>query len=185
MEIREWNRVDGPSGHHIRVNLQKIQIWAVQRFKTVIGLATATNGCIPLAFNFWFQKLFFLNFPLCLRISLNINNILILLNYLPFADPLTFLFYQQTVSITQHFAINKPISARSSFAFMELQVKPPGSRLLSSINAFFGAWCSEYPSSQILQSVLEPLTMSELRGWEGLHAPLHLATETLLLKKNG
>lgn len=47
---------------------------------------------------------------------------------------------------------------------------------------YFGAWCSEYSSSQILQSVLEPLTMSELRGWEGLHAPLHLATETLLLK---
>lgn len=129
--------------------------------------------CIPLAFNFWFQKLFFLNFPLCLRISLNINNILILLNYLPFADPLTFLFYQQTVSITQHFTIKKPISAWSSFAFMELQLKPPGSRLLSSINAFLE---HGVVSTHHLRSCNQFLNHSQCPNSEDGRAYMHLST---------
>lgn len=61
--------------------------------------------CIPLAFNFWFQILFFLILFLCLCIRLKKTNSVKLC---AFGDPLYFLFYQQTTSIAQLSALNKP-----------------------------------------------------------------------------
>lgn len=105
-EIKEPKRVDGPKNtRQASLKEPSLNPAPVESSYSFTINCNMDAGCIPLAFNFWFQKHFFLILFMCLWMILkNINSVTIF----AFSDPLYFLFYQQTMSIAQLSSLNKP-----------------------------------------------------------------------------